>query len=288
MIKNNLNKNQIQSLDKRYIDSLVKIALKEDLNFTGDITAKLVQDINIHAYCITREDMILCGIDFINQIIEQVDKNIQIECYFNDSDNVSSNQRLFELYGNARSILTLERTALNFLQMLSGTATQTFKFQSLIKNYKTKLLDTRKTIPGFRLAQKYAVICGGGFNHRIGLFDAYLIKENHIHSAGGMKQAILKARAFNIGTAIEVEVANIDELEQAISLKADIIMLDNFTIQDIQKAVNISKNNVLLEVSGNVDEKSLIDIAKTNVDFISSGSITKNIKAIDLSMQVQI
>ncbi|APC97083.1 carboxylating nicotinate-nucleotide diphosphorylase [Francisella frigiditurris] len=287
MSQNILNKNQVEKVSVNIIKESVEIALREDIG-SGDITAELVEDIDTSAFCITRSDMILCGQDFVNEVLKQVDSNIKIHWHFKDGSKVAAGSKIFELSGNARSILTAERSALNFLQMLSATATETFILQSLISNYKTKLLDTRKTIPGFRMAQKYAVRCGGGYNHRIGLFDAYLIKENHIRSAGGIEKAIAKARKLNESKMVEVEVTNFEELDQAIATKADIVMLDNFSLKNIEEAVELAKNNVLLEVSGNVDEETIVDIAKTGVDFISVGAITKNIKAIDLSMQIEL
>ncbi|MFC4891605.1 carboxylating nicotinate-nucleotide diphosphorylase [Pseudofrancisella aestuarii] len=287
MSQNILNKNQVEKVPANIIKESVEIALREDIG-SGDITAELVEDIDTSAFCITRSDMILCGQDFVNEVLKQVDLNIKIHWHFKDGSKVAAGSKIFELSGNARSILTAERSALNFLQMLSATATETFILQSLISNYKTKLLDTRKTIPGFRIAQKYAVRCGGGYNHRIGLFDAYLIKENHIRSAGGIEKAIAKAHKLHKSKMVEIEVTNFEELDQAIAAKADIVMLDNFSLKDIEEAVELAKNNVLLEVSGNVDEETIVDIAKTGVDFISVGAITKNIKAIDLSMQIEL
>ncbi|RUS70077.1 hypothetical protein EGW08_022169, partial [Elysia chlorotica] len=239
------------------------------------------------AICITRENMVLCGKDFANEVLIQIDNSIEIKWNYNDSDYIKANEIIFELYGNARNILTAERSMLNFIQMLSATTTTTHYYASLIAKYPAKLLDTRKTIPCFRLAQKYAVRCGGGYNHRIGLFDAYLIKENHIRSAGGIAEAITKAKHNNPSKTVEVEVTNLIELQESIDNNADIVMLDNFHIDDIYKAVEISKGKILLEVSGNVDDKTIVKIAETGVDFISSGAITKNIKAIDLSMQVK-
>lgn len=282
-----LNNNQIKEVPFDIIKKLVGESLAEDVG-GGDITAQLVKNIDTTAFCITREDMILCGQGFANEVIAQVDKNIQILWFYNDADNVSAGEKIFELKGNARSILTTERAMLNFIQMLSGTATATNNLVTLMADYKTKLLDTRKTIPGFRLAQKYAVKCGGGFNHRIGLFDGYLIKENHIRSAGGITQAVANAMELDSTKTIEIEVANLDELKQAVSAGADIVMLDNFSLEDIYMAVDMAKDKVALEVSGNIDADSIVEMAKTGVDFISVGAITKHIKAIDLSMQVQI
>lgn len=282
-----LNSNQIIEVPNNVIRKLVTESLTEDVA-SGDITAQLAQDIDTTAFCITREDMILCGQKFANEVISQVDSNIQITWLYNDADEVIAGQKIFELKGNARSILTAERAILNFIQMLSATATATNKLVRLISEHKTKLLDTRKTIPGFRLAQKYAVKCGGGFNHRIGLFDAYLIKENHIRSAGGILQVVTKAKQLDSSKIVEIEVTNLDELSQAINAGADIIMLDNFSVEDIKKAVSLAKDKVALEISGNIDSNTIVEMAKTGVDFISVGAITKHINAIDLSMQVQI
>lgn len=282
-----LNTNQITSIPNNIIKKLVAESLVEDIA-DGDITAQLAEDVDTTAFCITREDMILCGKEFANEVINQVDKNIQIIWFYDDADKISAGEKIFELRGNARSILTAERAMLNFIQMLSATATATNDLVKLIADYKTKLLDTRKTIPCFRIAQKYAVKCGGGFNHRIGLFDAYLIKENHIRSADGIAKAVSKAARLQPTKTIEVEVTNLDELNQAIRAGANIIMLDNFSIEDINKAVEIAKDKVVLEVSGNIDSNSIVEIAKMGVDFISVGAITKHITAIDLSMQVQL
>ncbi|API86954.1 carboxylating nicotinate-nucleotide diphosphorylase [Francisella uliginis] len=282
-----LNSNQIIEVPNNVIRKLVTESLTEDVA-SGDITAQLAQDIDTTAFCVTREDMVLCGQKFANEVISQVDSNIEITWLYNDADEVIAGQKIFELKGNARSILTAERAMLNFIQMLSATATATNKLVRLISDYKTKLLDTRKTIPGFRLAQKYAVKCGGGFNHRIGLFDAYLIKENHIRSAGGILQVVTKAKQLDSSKIVEIEVTNLDELNQAINAGADIIMLDNFSVEDIKKAVSLAKDKVALEVSGNIDSNTIVEMAKTGVDFISVGAITKHINAIDLSMQVQI
>ena len=287
MSKVMLNNNQIADVPKRVIEKMVKESLAEDVA-SGDITAQLAQDIDTTAFCITREDMVLCGQEFANEVINQVDNNIQITWLYNDADEVMAGQKNFEPKGNARSILTAERAMLNFIQMLSATATATNKLVKLISDYKTKLLDTRKIIPGFRLSQKYAVKCGGGFNHRIGLFDAYLIKENHIRSAGGILQVVTKAKQLNSSKIVEVEVTNLDELNQAINAGADIIMLDNFSVEDIKKAVSLAKDKVALEVSGNINSNTIVEMANTGVDFISVGAITKHINAIDLSMQVQI
>ncbi len=282
-----LNKNQVTEIPYDIVQNMVVISLAEDVGYQ-DITAQLVDDIDTNAFCITREEMILCGKSLANEVVRQLDENIQIKWFYNDGDLVPATQRIFELRGNARNILTAERAMLNFIQTLSATATSTYQMSNLIIDYKTKLLDTRKTIPGLRIAQKYAVKCGGAFNHRIGLYDGYLIKENHIRSAGSIANAVAKANELHRDKFVEVEVASINELEQAIHAKADIVMLDNFTLDDINKAVNMSKDKILLEVSGNINDKTIVDVAKTGVDFISVGGITKHIQAIDLSMQIEI
>jgi nicotinate-nucleotide pyrophosphorylase (carboxylating) len=203
-----------------------------------------------------------------------------------DGDRLAPNDVLFTLAGNARSILTGERAALNFLQMLSGTASYSASLVSLVEGTNAKLLDTRKTIPGFRNAQKYAVTCGGCFNHRIGLFDAFLIKENHIAACGGIRQAIEQARQSAPGKPIEIEVENLQELEQALTAKADRVMLDNFTLDDMRRAVAMTQGEAELEASGNVTEATLRGIAETGVDFISIGALTKVVMPLDLSLRL--
>lgn len=285
-----LNSNQITSIPQDTIVTLVKLAIKEDVagDTQGqDITALLVDDTDTQAYCITRENMVLCGCDFANECIKQIDNNLKISWYYKDGDNINANDKIFTLKGNARSILTAERIMLNFIQTLSATATATNFLVELIKGSDTKLLDTRKTIPAFRIAQKYAVKCGGGYNHRLGLFDAFLIKENHIRSAGGIKNAVARAKSIATDKLIEVEVTNLDELKQAIATNANIVMLDNFSLSATKEAVKLAKDKILLETSGNVDKQTIVAIAKTGVDFISVGAITKHIQAIDLSMQIQ-
>lgn len=286
-----LNENQILSVPHSTIKYLVELSIKEDISgdtHGQDITALLVDDVDTQAFCITREDMVLCGCDFANEVIAQIDSQIKIVWHYKDGDTIQANAKIFSLKGNARSILTAERAMLNFIQMLSATATATHYLNSLIRDTNTKLLDTRKTIPAFRIAQKYAVKCGGGYNHRIGLFDAFLIKENHIRSAGGIKNAVTKANEIAKDKMVEVEVTNLDELKQAIDARADIVMLDNFTLDDTKEAVKFAKGKLLLEVSGNVDGTTIADIANTGVDFVSVGAITKHIKAIDLSMQIKV
>jgi len=284
------------------IINTVTFALKEDLHDGTDITAELIPENDLaNAAIITREDCIICGVQWVNEVFRQLDaivsKNTHnfiptsITWFVNDGEHVSANTTLFELSGYARTLLTGERTALNFLQTLSGTATITSEYVSALKNTSTKLLDTRKTIPGLRNAQKYAVTCGGGFNHRIGLFDAFLIKENHVAACGGITQAINRAHHNHPSKKVEVEVESIDELNQALQAKADIIMLDNFTHAMIEQAVILrdtiktDEHTTQLEVSGNMTLSTLTDYAKSGIDFISVGALTKQVNAIDLSMR---
>ena len=273
-------------LTQNDIDPIVKLALDEDIG-SGDITAGLVDsNEQASATVITREAGILCGKQLVDAVFASVDPDVKVVWKKADGDTLAPNDVLFTLEGNARSILTGERAALNFLQMLSGTASYSASLASLVEGTKTKLLDTRKTIPGFRNAQKYAVTCGGCFNHRIGLFDAFLIKENHIAACGGIRQAVEQARQNAPGKPVEVEVENLDELEQALTAGADRIMLDNFTLKDMRKAVAMTAGKAELEASGNVTEETLRGIAETGVDFISIGALTKVVIPLDLSMRL--
>ena len=268
------------------INPIVKLALDEDIG-SGDITAALVPSRDTaHASVITREAGVLCGTQFVDAVFCAVDPGVSVEWKKTDGDRLAPNDVLFTLAGNARSILTGERAALNFLQMLSGTASYSASLVSLVEGTNAKLLDTRKTIPGFRNAQKYAVTCGGCFNHRIGLFDAFLIKENHIAACGGIRQAIEQARQSAPGKPIEIEVENLQELEQALTAKADRVMLDNFTLDDMRRAVAMTKGEAELEASGNVTEATLRGIAETGVDFISIGALTKVVMPLDLSLRL--
>jgi nicotinate-nucleotide pyrophosphorylase (carboxylating) len=268
------------------INPIVKLALNEDIG-SGDITAALVPSRDTaHASVITREAGVLCGTQFVDAVFYAVDPGVSVEWKKTDGDRLAPNDVLFTLAGNARSILTGERAALNFLQMLSGTASYSASLVSLVKGTNVKLLDTRKTIPGFRNAQKYAVTCGGCFNHRIGLFDAFLIKENHIAACGGIRQAIEQARQSAPAKPIEIEVENLQELEQALTAKADRVMLDNFTLDDMRRAVAMTRGEAKLEASGNVTEATLRGIAETGVDFISIGALTKVVMPLDLSLRL--
>lgn len=272
-------------------EQMVQRALQEDLNgLTADldITAQLIPaGEQARATLITREDAVISGVDWVNEVFKQLGSEVEITWHVADGDDVAAETVLCEMQGPARVILTGERTALNFLQTLSGVATTTAHYVRHLEGSDTRLLDTRKTIPGLRTALKYAVVCGGGFNHRIGLYDAYLIKENHIMACGGIAQAIAQARKLNPGKPVEVEVENLSEYDDALKAGADIIMLDNFSLQDIYTAVEQRTGQTRLEVSGNITDKRLKELALTGVDFISSGAITKNIQAIDLSLRFQ-
>lgn len=264
----------------------VTAALAEDIG-SGDITAQLIPaEQQAKATIITREDCVFCGKDWVMEVFAQLDKNVVIEWNIEDGESASANSTLFSLSGNARSLLTGERAALNFVQTLSGTATISRYYANLVAHTKVKLLDTRKTLPGLRDAQKYAVAAGGCHNHRIGLYDAFLIKENHIAACGGIAAAVTTARAIAPNKSVEVEVENFAELEQALTAKADIIMLDNFTQEDMRKAVAVNKGQAELEASGNVTQLTLPLIAETGVDFISIGALTKHCRAVDLSMRI--
>ncbi|MFQ3202807.1 MAG: nicotinate-nucleotide pyrophosphorylase (carboxylating) [Pseudoalteromonas tetraodonis] len=280
------------SISHTLISQLVTLALDEDLNYQsaeqGDITAQLIpQAEQAHAKVITREDCIFCGKDLIIEVFKQVDPSVVVNICVNDGDFVSANSTLFTASGSARAILTAERTALNFVQTLSGTATTTAHYVKELSGTSTQLLDTRKTIPGLRALQKYAVKCGGGANHRIGLFDAFLIKENHIAACGGINNAVAQAKLNHADKPIEVEVESFDELEQAINAGADIIMLDNFNPEQIRQAVSITNKRAKLEVSGNMTLETLKAYSQAGVDFISSGALTKNLQSIDLSMRFE-
>jgi nicotinate-nucleotide pyrophosphorylase (carboxylating) len=276
---------------QEHIKQAVSFALWEDLGgksaADGDITANLIPaSQHITAEVITREDCILAGSAWVTETFQQLDNNIEIVWYAQDGDKLIAGQRIFQVKGLARVLLTGERTALNFLQTLSATATQTANCVAELAGSKTQLLDTRKTLPGLRMAQKYAVTCGGGINHRLGLFDAFLIKENHILACGSIAQAVSQARLQHPELPVEVEVENLDELAQGINAGADIIMLDNFSLEMIKQAVSLNQGKTKLEVSGNITRERLKELATTGIDFISSGALTKHVQAIDLSFRV--
>lgn len=264
--------------------------LKEDLGGTldtsQDITASLIPaDAMNTATIITREHGVFCGQAWADEVFKQLGGKVTIEWHVKDSDKVEPNQTLCTLTGPARDLLTGERNAMNFIQTLSGCATTTAEYAAKIAHTDCRLLDTRKTIPGLRSALKYAVACGGGFNHRIGVFDAYLIKENHIIACGGITQAITTAKELNPGKPVEVETESLAELQEAIDAGADIIMLDNFTKEMMREAVEINAGRAALENSGNITLDTIAEYAETGVDYISVGALTKHLKAMDLSMR---
>ncbi|WP_421341000.1 carboxylating nicotinate-nucleotide diphosphorylase [Aeromonas veronii] len=278
------------------VSRAVRAALLEDLgdalttldqpDASADITAQLIPaDRMASARVITREAGVFCGQPWVDEVFVQLGGEVKVEWKVQDGEVLSPNQELFRLHGPARLLLTGERNALNFVQTLSGVATLTARYVAELEGTDCRLLDTRKTIPGLRTAQKYAVTCGGGKNHRIGLYDAYLIKENHILACGGIAEAINEARHLNPGKPVEVEVESLAELEQALAAKADIVMLDNFEVTMMREAVSINQGRAKLEVSGNVTLDTLAEFAATGVDFISVGALTKHVRALDLSMR---
>ncbi len=274
----------------------VRAALLEDLgdaltaldqpDASADITAQLIPADRIStARVITREAGVFCGQPWVDEVFAQLGGEVKVEWKVQDGERLAPNQELFRLHGPARVLLTGERNALNFVQTLSGVATLTARYVAELEGTDCRLLDTRKTLPGLRSAQKYAVTCGGGKNHRIGLFDAYLIKENHILACGGIAEAISEARRLNPDKPVEVEVESLAELEQALAARADIVMLDNFDIPMMQDAVRLNQGRAKLEVSGNVTLDTLAGYAATGIDFISVGALTKHVRALDLSMR---
>ncbi|MBI1452012.1 carboxylating nicotinate-nucleotide diphosphorylase [Acinetobacter sp. FL51] len=274
-----------QTLLEQTIQINIQQALQEDIG-EGDITALLTpEEEQATATIISRESMILAGQPWVNALIQAYDPNVQITWLKNDGDRVEANEAFLKLAGSARSLLTVERPALNFVQTLSAVATKTAHYVQQLEGLETKLLDTRKTLPGLRIAQKYAVAVGGGQNHRLGLFDAFLIKENHIMAAGGIAQAIAKAHSIAPGKPVEVEVETWDELNQALEAKADIVMLDNFSQQQMIDAVKHVAGRCKLEASGNITIANLREVATTGVDYISMGVLTKDVIAVDLSMR---
>jgi nicotinate-nucleotide pyrophosphorylase (carboxylating) len=272
--------------DSAWLINEVQLALNEDIA-SGDLSALLIPaESHAQATIICRESAVMCGQAWLNAVFQQLDPTIHIDWHCNEGDDLDADSIICKLSGNARSLLTGERTALNFLQTLMGTATVTRRYvRELNAHGMTKLLDTRKTLPGLRLAQKYAVRVGGGVNHRIGLFDAILIKENHIMAAGSIEAAVAVAKTLHPNTFIEVEVETIAELHIALNLPIDRIMLDNFSLADIRLAVALTKGKIPLEASGNVSFENLYHLGQTGVDFISTGAITKHLHAIDLSMR---
>jgi len=267
------------------LQATVAQALAEDVG-AGDLTAALIpSEARAEATVISREPAVLCGTAWFDEVFRQLEPRIHTHWQAGDGDRVARDQLLCTLQGLARALLTGERTALNLLQALSGTATLARRYADAVAGARTAVLDTRKTLPGLRRAQKYAVRCGGCRNHRIGLFDAILIKENHIMAAGSITQAVLTARRLHPGVTLEVEVENLAELEEALRVNPDIIMLDNFGLETMRQAVETVAGRVKLEASGNVSLDTIRAIAETGVDYISVGSLTKDVRAIDLSMR---
>lgn len=273
---------------QQHIASQVRLALAEDVG-AGDLTAQLIAaTTTMRATVISREHATLCGVQWFEEVFRQVDERVRVEWAAQDGDRVRPDQQLCSLEGPARALLTGERSALNFLQLLSGTATVTRQYVDAVAGTNCRILDTRKTLPGLRFAQKYAVRCGGGTNHRIGLFDAILIKENHIAAAGSIAAAVAAGRKLG-KVLLEVEVENFEQLAQALDAKVDRILLDNFTLEDLRRAVVETRKHVnastQLEASGNISMQTLRPVAGTGVDFISVGGLTKHVRAVDLSMR---
>jgi nicotinate-nucleotide pyrophosphorylase (carboxylating) len=268
----------------------VRAAIREDVG-TGDVTANLVPATQrAQGRVVTRENAILCGQAWVDETFRQLDPAIRVTWLVRDGEPISAGQKLFEIAGLARPILTGERTALNFLQLLSATATEARRYADAVAGTGATILDTRKTLPGLRTAQKYAVQCGGAANHRIGLYDMVLIKENHIATAGSITAAIEAARRTSPGLRVEVEVESMEELEQALAARADIVLLDEFSPADMRRAVAINRERgkpVKFEASGSVSLETVRDIALTGVDFISVGALTKHVRAVDLSMRLE-
>jgi nicotinate-nucleotide pyrophosphorylase (carboxylating) len=290
-----LSTNHLDTLP-RDIKKMVTIALEEDIG-DGDITAELIPAGQTStAQIITREDCIIAGTAWVDEVFRQLDyqfnTSTEVIWHIKDGQSAAANSLLFELKGNARTLLTGERSALNFLQLLSGTATKCQAYADKVKHTNVRLLDTRKTIPGLRTAQKYAVTCGDCYNHRIGLYDAFLIKENHIAACGGISLAIQAAKKNHAKKPVEIEVESLDELQEALKAGADSVMLDNFTIDELKQGVaynhSLGSKKAKLEASGNVNQTTLVPIAQTGVDFISIGALTKDCQAIDLSMKFSV
>ena len=264
------------------VASAVRRALNEDLG-TGDLTARLLpEDATGAAHVVSRERAVLCGVPWFDEVFRQLDERIRIDWRCGDGDAIEPEQTVCSLSGPVRALLSGERTALNFLQLLSGTATVTREYASLVAHTATRLLDTRKTLPGLRSAQKYAVLCGGGENHRMGLYDAILIKENHIRVSGSITAAVKQASETH--RHIEIEVENGEQLREALDAGADTVMLDNFTPDQIRRAVQLNNGRASLEISGGVDKNEIRELAGSGVDFISVGALTKNVRAVDFSM----
>jgi nicotinate-nucleotide pyrophosphorylase (carboxylating) len=284
----NLNGNtpMLKGLIRHNLRNDVARALEEDVG-SGDITAMLIPpDRQAEARVITREPAVICGQAWVNEVFRQVDANCKLEWLLADGDTAKADAVIFRARGPARALLTAERCALNFLQTLSATATTARHYAQMVAHTRCRILDTRKTLPGLRYAQKYAVACGGCSNHRLGLWDAFLIKENHIAACGSIPAAIAAAHAIAPGKTVEIEVEHLAQLQIAIEAGADIVMLDNFSLQDMQEAVRMTAGRVKLEASGGIDDQTLVTVAETGVDYISIGGLTKHCRAIDLSMRL--
>ncbi|WP_296249918.1 carboxylating nicotinate-nucleotide diphosphorylase [Pseudomonas sp. UBA4194] len=270
------------------VEANVRRALLEDIG-SGDITAQLIPAERLaKATIITRDDCSVAGTAWVDAVFRQLDPRVAVHWQVIDGQRAEANQPLFHVEGPARSLLTGERSALNFLQLLSGVATRAQTLANQVAHTQVKLLDTRKTLPGLRLAQKYAVTCGGCHNHRIGLYDAFLIKENHIAACGGIAQAVAAAHRIAPGKPVEVEVESLEELREALAAGADIIMLDELNLDDMREAVRLNAGQAKLEASGGINDSTLVSIAETGVDYISIGALTKDVKAVDLSMRLSL
>ena len=279
-----MNKKPVLPAEKIIVDD-VKSCIEEDVK-TGDLTANLIPETAIiDGKIIARESGIICGLAWAQEAFRQIDDKIKVEWQVNDGDKVQNQTIICTLHGNARAILTAERQALNLLQTLSGTATTANLYVQKIKHTKAKLLDTRKTIPGLRDAQKYAVLCGGGMNHRMGLYDGILIKENHLRCGKNLTDVVQTAlKSVPEGTLVELEVERLEQMQAGIEAGIKRVLLDNFTLDELKEAVSLNADRIDLEASGNVSIETIQAIAETGVDFISSGAITKHVKALDLSL----
>ncbi len=268
------------------IKEIVRQALAEDIG-TGDLTAKLIPGSKqANAHVITRDNAILCGTAWFDEVFRQLDSTITIEWHANDGDSIQSGQTICQVRGPARSVLSGERMALNFLQLLSGTATQTRRYVDAVNGTQAKILDTRKTLPALRNAQKYAVTCGGGYNHRMGLYDGILIKENHILAAGSITQAVQQAKATApAGAMIEVEVEDLAEIKEALAVGSECLLLDNFDLETLRIAVAETRGRAKVEASGGITLENIRAVAETGVDYISIGALTKDVIAVDYSMR---
>jgi nicotinate-nucleotide pyrophosphorylase (carboxylating) len=275
-------------LDLRQVIPIVQNALQEDIGF-GDITTNgiVTKDLNARAVIVTKEPGVIAGTEVARLAFQLFDSSLQVDIVMPDGEKVGKGQVIMEINGSARSILTAERVALNFLQRMSGIATKTHQFVEMVRYYNAKIVDTRKTTPGLRLLEKYAVTVGGGRNHRFGLYDAVLIKDNHIAIAGGVREAIVAVRHhIPHTTRVEVEVETLEQIEEALEVKADIIMLDNMTVEQMHQAVELIAGRAVVEASGGITEETLVEIAKTGVDYISIGALTHSARALDLSLDI--